>query len=47
MQTQQALPVNMPYKAEGGFIADCPKHEKESVAHHEHVAKEEGRLHEA
>lgn len=46
-ENARILLVDVAYKAEGGTVAHSPQHEEEGVAHHEHIAEEEGRLHEA
>ena len=47
MRRRSVPPVNMPYKAKRRSVAHRTQHEEESIAHHEHVSKVEGRLHEA
>ncbi len=46
-ENARILLVDVAYKAEGGAVAHSAQHEEEGIAHHEHIAKEEGRLHEA
>ena len=43
----EASLVDVPDKEEGGPPSNGPEHEEETKADHEHIAKEEGRLHEA
>ena len=38
--------VDAPHKDEGREVADRPKHDESCVARHQHVAEEEGGLHE-
>lgn len=46
-ENARILLVNVAYKAEGGAVAHSAQHEEEGIAHHEHIAEEKGRLHEA
>ena len=46
-ENARILPVDVAYEAEGGAVAHSAQHEEEGIAHHEHVAEEKGRLHEA